>query len=155
LKSPFILALIDGISILKGKSMNLNRMKSLRLFAATALILLTVSAASAQKGTTINRRVQFPRGRTTAVLKGKANWGASYIYRLRAQAGQTMIVHVTGITTFRIIGPHSRNYDVLPGADNVQDWTGELPRDGDYQIIVGHANDNYTLAPYTLEVTIR
>lgn len=135
--------------------MNLDGMKSIRIFAATALILCAVSLAAAQKGTTINKRVQFPRGRTTAVLKGKANWGASYVYRLRAQAGQTMIVHITGVTTFRIIAPRSRNYEALPGADNVQDWTGELPRTGDYQIVVGHANDNYTLAPYTLEVTIR
>ena len=135
--------------------MNLKRIKSLRALAATALILLTVAVAAAQKGTTINRRVQFPRGRTTAVLKGKANWGASYIYRLRARAGQTMIVHIAGVPTFRIIAPGSRNYEALGGADNVQDWTGELPRTGNYQIIVGHANDNYTLAPYTLEVTVR
>jgi hypothetical protein len=135
--------------------MNLKGIKSARIFAATALILVTVSLAAAQKGTTINKRVQFPRGRTTAVLKGKANWGASYVYRLRAQAGQTMLVHITGVPTFRIIAPRSRNYEALPGADNVQDWTGELPRTGDYQIVVGHANDNYTLAPYTLEITIR
>jgi hypothetical protein len=135
--------------------MNLNGNKSLRILAATALILFAVATAGAQKGTTINRRVQFPRGRTTAVLKGKANWGASYVYRLRASAGQTMLVHITGVPTFRIIAPGSRNYTALDGADNVQDWTGELPRTGDYQIIVGHANDNYTLAPYTLEVTIR
>jgi hypothetical protein len=135
--------------------MNLKGSNRLRVLAATVLILAAVSVAAAQKGTTINRRVQFPRGRTTAVLKGKANWGASYVYRLRAQAGQTMIVHVTGIVSFRIIPPGSRNYDALPGADNVQDWTGELPRTGDYQIVVGHANDNYTLAPYTLEVTVR
>lgn len=135
--------------------MNLRPRKSLRLLAATALILCAVSAGMAQKGTHYTRRVQFPRGRTTAVLKGRANWGASYIYRLRAMAGQTMIVHVTGVPTFRIIYPGSRNYDALPGADNVQDWQGELPRTGDYQIVVGHANDNYTLAPYTLEITVR
>lgn len=135
--------------------MNLNRRKSVRLLAALALVLFSVSMAAAQKGTTVNRRVQFARGRTTAVLKGKANWGASYVYRLRAHAGQTMLVHITGVPTFRIIAPGSRNYEALDGADNVQDWTGELPRDGDYQIIVGHANDNYTLAPYTLEVTVR
>ncbi len=128
---------------------------SLRILAATALILFAVATAAAQKGTTINRRVQFPRGRTTAVLKGKANWGANYIYRLHARAGQTMLVHITGVPTFRIIAPGSRNYEALDGADNVKDWTGELPRTGNYQIVVGHANDNYTLAPYTLEITIR
>lgn len=135
--------------------MNLKRAISLRLFATVALMLCLSFVAAAQKGTTVTRRVQFPRGRTTAVLKGKANWGANYVYRLRAQAGQTMIVHVAGVPTFRIIPPRSRNYDALPGADNVHDWTGELPRTGDYQIILGHANDNYTLAPYTLEVTVR
>lgn len=135
--------------------MNLSLNQSVRLLAALALILFSVSMAAAQKGTTINRRVQFERGRTTAVLKGKANWGASYVYRLRARAGQTMLVHITGVPTFRIIAPGSHNYEALDGADNVQDWTGELPRNGDYQIIVGHANDNYTLAPYTLEVTVR
>ncbi|HEX8709107.1 MAG TPA: hypothetical protein VF723_12750 [Pyrinomonadaceae bacterium] len=135
--------------------MSINRSNSFRLFAAAAIILLTLSLTAAQKGTTINRRVQFPRGRTTAVIKGRANWGANYVYRLRARAGQTMIVHITGVTTFRIIAPGSRNYEALDGADNVQDWTGELPSTGDYQIIVGHANDNYTLAPYTMEVTVR
>lgn len=135
--------------------MNLKRAAVLRACVALTLILCASLSVAAQKGTTITRRVQFPRGRTTVVLKGKVNWGANYVYRLRAHAGQMMIAHVTGITTFRIIPPGSRNFDALPGADNVQDWTGELPRTGDYQIIVGHANDNYTLAPYTLEVTVR
>ncbi|HEV2914958.1 MAG TPA: hypothetical protein VGX92_16900 [Pyrinomonadaceae bacterium] len=125
--------------------------------AATLALLmtLTVSAVYAQKGTRVVRRVRFASGRTTAVLKGKARWGTSYIYILRARAGQTLTVHVAGVPVFRIVAPGARNYEALEGADNVKDWSGELPLSGDYKINLGHADDAYADAPYTLEVTIR
>ena len=126
-----------------------------RFLAALVLIAVVAVAAPAQRGTHVVRRVSFPRGRTTVLLKGSAKWGASYIYVLRARAGQTITVHSTGVPVFRVVPPGARNYDALPGADNVRDWSGRLPADGDYKINIGHADDNYTRAPYTLEVTIR
>jgi hypothetical protein len=38
------------------------------------------------------------------------------------------------------------------GAQETTDWKGELPRNGDYVIVVGGTRGNAT---YTLEVTVR
>ena len=122
----------------------------------SALALLTFSiliTAVAQTGRT--QRVRFPRGRTTAVLKGAVVRATQDRYILGARAGQTMIVHITsleGNAVFSILGPDAT---ALPGAEedaDTMDWTGELPLSGDYSIWVSPTRGNAT---YTLEVTIR
>lgn len=122
------------------------------------LFLLTVAAsiqvAIAQKGTHITRRVSFQTGSSSTVIRGKARWGASYIYLLRARAGQTLTVRLEGVPVMRIIPPGAKNYEALEGADIVREWTGKLPANGDYQIDVGHTNDKYGIAPYKLEIKV-
>ena len=111
------------------------------------------SAAPAQcRGTdrAIIKRVRFPRGRTTAVIKDTVRLCTSHEYRVRARGGQTMTVHLaTGSrTSFTLWTPTG---DTPEGADGSKDWSGELPETGDYTINIGtDAN-----AAYTLEVTIR
>ena len=111
------------------------------------------NAAAAQcRGTdrAIIKRVTFPRGRTTAVIKDTVRLCTSHEYRLRARAGQTMTVHLaTGSkTSFTIWTPTG---DTPEGADGSKDWSGELPETGDYTINIG----TDATAAYTLEVTIR
>lgn len=120
------------------------------------LLALTVSVppAVAQKGTHVTRRVNFQPGSSSTVIKGKARWGTSYIYLLRARAGQTLTVRLEGVPVMRIIPPGAKNYEALEGADVVKEWSGKLPTTGDYRIDIGHTNDKYGTAPYELEIRI-
>jgi hypothetical protein len=98
-------------------------------------------------------RVKFPRGRTTAILKGTLSPDMPRHYALKARAGQTMTVHLAspGKKARFTLYPSGQAHP-LDGAKDRMDWSGELPDSGDYVITVmpvsGRAN-------YTLEVTIR
>ena len=123
-----------------------------QLMALTVTLLLFVTAL-AQSGQT--RRVRFPRGRTTAVLKGAVIRATQDQYILGARRGQTMIVHITSLeknAVFAILGPNGTALDGAEEGSDVMDWTGELPSSGDYSIWVSPTRGNAT---YTLEVTIR
>jgi hypothetical protein len=118
----------------------------------TSLVLAAAFATQAQKGTSVVRRVNFPRGRTTAILRGAVRRGVSHDYLLRAREGQGMTVHLTasGDASFSILSPNGNSL-----ADFVSDWSGELPESGDYRINVLPPTRNSNPAQYTLEVTIR
>lgn len=130
-----------------------HQLKIARAMLLTAFLLITMTDTTAQEGTT--RRVRFPRGRTTAVLKGAVVRGTRDRYILGARGGQTMIVHITSRERNAVFQIYAPDGSALEGAEDGQDatdWTGELPRSGDYEIVVGGTRGNAT---YTLEVTIR
>ncbi len=130
-------------------------MKKLAL-ALLTLLLLTASTTWAR---TI--RVKFPPGRTTAVLKGKTTGGPSesggmdpVAYRLRARRGQQMSLHLVSAKKNAVFGVYLPGMDLLEGAQGVTDWSGPLPKTGDYEIIV-YPDDEATDTTFTLEITIR
>jgi hypothetical protein len=121
--------------------------------ASTILVLAIFITAIAQTGQT--KRVRFPRGRTTAILKGAVVRATQDQYILGARRGQTMIVHITSLeknAVFAILGPGGVALDGAEEGADAMDWTGELPVSGDYSIWVSPTRGNAT---YTLEVTIR
>jgi len=122
----------------------------LKLLMVFALLSTLISA---QTGKT--QRVRFPRGRTTAVLKGAVVRGTQDRYILGARGGQTMIVHISSREKNAVFAILSPDATALPGAEegtDATDWTGTLPISGDFSIWVGPTRGNAT---YTLEVTIR
>ena len=132
-------------------------MKNFRTRTARVVLLLVITAllsatVPAQRGTSVVRRVRFPRGRTSTVLRGVLRRGISHDYILGASAGQTMSVHLSspGGLTFTIIGPYGRSL-----ADFTTDWSGELPANGDYRINVLPDTSTNQAFSYTLEITIR
>ena len=120
------------------------------IIAFTFAVLLTiVPVIGAQTGKT--KRVRFPKGRTSVVLKGAVVRGTQDRYMVRAGRGQTMTLHITSTednAVFEVIPPTSDR----PLATEVTDWTGQLPSAGDYTIVVGGTRGNAT---YSLEVKIR
>jgi hypothetical protein len=136
---------------LENKMMQLRRRAIVRaLFPVTLLLLITL-VVPAQADRT--RRVRFARGRTTTVIKDAVVRGTRDRYILGARAGQTLIVHITSLENNAVFDIYARGgKQVLDGAQETTDWTGELPRSGDYVIEVGGTRGN---ASYTLEVTIR
>src|SRR5216684_2744679 len=126
---------------------------SLLVLAGMLLIAGTVWAR--------NIRVKFPPGRTTVVLKGRTTGGPSesggmdpVSYILRARKGQQMTLHLTSAKKNALFGVYAPGMDLVEGAQSVKDWSGELPKTGDYEIIV-FPEDEATDTTLTLEITIR
>src|SRR3954462_13486007 len=117
-----------------------------------AVVLLTTSIA-ADAGRDRTRRIRFESGRTTKVIKDAVVRGDRDRYILHARAGQTLLVHITSVennAVFDIYRPGGKR--TLENAQESMDWSGALPRTGDYIIEVGGTRGN---ASYTLEVTVR
>jgi hypothetical protein len=133
--------------------MRTRKQLAIHVLLATLLLLSSFAAAEAQKGRSVVRRVNFPRGRTTTVLKGTVRRGLSHDYLLRARAGQTMTVHLATKAagmSITILRPDGESW-----IDDTKDWSGELPATGTYRINV--LPDTTTERPtrYALELTIR
>jgi hypothetical protein len=112
-------------------------------------LALTASAQVGQQPTP----VRFAKGRTTAILKGKADNAHGFTYTLVAKKGQTMTLHVTapgGAAIFSLTAPGGAVEDAL----EVKDWEGVLPDTGTYLIAVWNKRKR-GVTPYTLELTIR
>ena len=108
-----------------------------------------------------SRRVKFPPGRTTVVLNARTTGGPSESggmdpvgYLLRAKRGQTMTLHLTSAKKNAVFGLYAPGMDLVAGAQSVTDWTGTLPKTGDYEIIV-FPQDEKTNTTFTLELTVR
>jgi hypothetical protein len=124
--------------------------------AGVVLSLVLVTAASAKI-----IRVKFPKGRTTVILKGKTTGGPSesggmdpIAYHVRARKGQQMTLHLTSAKGNAVFGVYAPGMDLIEGAQGVKDWTGILPKTGDYEIIV-FPEDEATDTNFTLELAIR
>lgn len=128
-------------------------MRAFRPALLPVLLALLLGAAVAQDAP---RRIRFARGATSAVVEGAVVRGERAVYLAHARAGQRMRVRVTSPennAVFQLRGP--RRVGTLPGAgetDDARDWSGVLPRSGDYRIVVGGTRGN---AGYRLRVEIR
>lgn len=121
---------------------------------AASLVLLSLAAgATAQKGKSVIRRVNFPTGRTSTVLKGTVRRGISHDYLLRARAGQTMTLHLSAVAagmSLTILRPDGETW-----VYDVRDWSEELPSTGTYRINVLPDTTTERPTTYALEVSIR
>jgi len=130
----------------------------MKRFGILALGLLLLVATTVWAKST---RVKFPPGRTTLALKGRTTGGPSesggmdpVSYILRARKGQQMTLHLTSAKKNALFGVYAPGMDLVEGAQSVKDWSGELPKTGDYEIIV-FPEDEATDTTFTLEITIR
>ena len=53
-----------------------------------------VTAVNAQRGTSVVRRLNFPRGQTSVEVQGTLRRGTSHDYLVRARMGQGMAVRI-------------------------------------------------------------
>jgi hypothetical protein len=108
-----------------------------------------------------NIRVKFPPGRTTVVLNGRTTGGPSesggmdpITYLLKAKKGQTMTLHLTSAKKNAVLGVWAPGMDPMDVGQNAKDWSGQLPKTGDYEIAVW-PEDEKTNTTFTLEITVR
>jgi predicted RNA-binding protein with TRAM domain len=130
-------------------------MMNKRLIKTLIVMVALTVLASAASAEGLKKRVRFPRGSTSTVLKGGVIRGERDAYIVGARAGQTMTVRITSVednAVFQIYKPGGKV--TLEGAGESQDatrWSGKLPASGDYTIFVGGTRGN---ASYKIEIKI-
>ena len=122
------------------------------VIAAVFICALTLSSTFAQG---VKQKVRFARGTSSATIHGAVVRGDRDRYYVSAKRGQTMSVKITSRednAAFEIY--FSGEQESLEGAgegDDATNWSGELPADNDYVIVVGGTRGNAT---YTLKISI-
>lgn len=97
-----------------------------------------------------NKIVKFGKGNSSASYSNSVIRGDRDTYILGAGAGQFMTVSIISRednASFEIVAPNGENL-----VDDDTNWTGELPRDGNYKIIVGSGRGNAT---YTVKFLVK
>jgi hypothetical protein len=124
--------------------------KILQLGFLSAMFFAFATAANAQKGTSIVKRVTFAKGSSAAVVSGNVRRGVSNDYLVTARAGQdsSFYLEAESGVTFTIISP---NGEML--ADSENGWMGVLPSSGTYRINV--LPDTTTNRSKSYKLTIR
>jgi hypothetical protein len=134
--------------------MKLDTIKKSALVSIAAIFILTIALGSTLADG-VKQKIRFAKGSSTATVSGTVIRGDRDRYYVGARKGQTMAVKISSDESnavFQVYRPGEE--DALPGAgdgDDATDWSGELPADGEYVIVVGGTRGNAT---YKLKVSI-
>lgn len=120
---------------------------------ATVFIGLLLSSSVFAKG--VKQKVRFARGTSSTTIRGAVVRGDRDRYYVGAKAGQTMTVSITSPGSNAVFQIYfSGEQEALEGAadgDDATKWSGRLPADNEYVIVVGGTRGN---ARYTLRLSI-
>jgi len=104
----------------------------------------------------VKKKVRFARGTSSTTITGAVIRGDRDRYYVGAKRGQTMSVKITSLEKNAVFQIYFHGEEEsLPGAgdgDDATKWSGELPIDNDYVIVVGGTRGNAT---YTLTISIK
>ncbi len=121
-----------------------------------SVFFISLFALSSIVAQGVKQKVRFPKGSSSTTISGAVIRGDRDRYYLGAKKGQTMSVRITSLennAVFQIFLPGEQ--EALPGAgeeDDAMKWSGELPEDAEYVIVVGGTRGN---ASYKLTVSIK
>ena len=121
-----------------------------------AAVFICALAFSSTFARGVKQKVRFARGTSSATIHGAVVRGDRDRYYVSAKRGQTMSVKITSRennAAFEIY--FSGEQESLEGAgeeDDATNWSGALPADNDYVIVVGGTRGN---ASYTLTISIK
>lgn len=127
--------------------------------AIACLAVALVAPAHAESGIT-TKPLQFAKGATSTTVKGAVKGDQTIDYKLRARAGQTMRVSLktsNASNYFNVLPPGSNDVAVFVGANDGNEWTGQLAADGEYTIrvyLMRNAARRNETASFTLTVGI-
>src|SRR5713101_10095361 len=89
----------------------------------------------------VKKKVRFARGTSSTTLTGAVIRGERDRYYVGAKKGQPMSVKTTSLEKNAVFQIYlSGEQEALPGAgdgDDATKWSGELPADSEYVIVVG------------------
>ena len=130
---------------------------------AIYLIVFSVLLPIEIFGDGIEKRVLFPKGKTTVSYKGRLPRNSDYdAYFFAAKKGQTLTVKLTSddpeaylaIYETKVLGPDEDT--ILANGERSREWAGKLPVKGEYSVQVYDAGENgLNRFAYTIEITLR
>jgi len=125
------------------------------LFTALAL----VAAPSFAQSDIVKRPVQFAKGKSAATIKGSVTGNETVDYTLRATAGQTMTVKLSGASAVyhNVLPPGSTGEALFVGSRDGNRSSTALPATGEYTIRLYqmvHASSSGKRSNFTLDVAI-
>ena len=128
-------------------------LNSRRLLAVVFVCALAFSNVFPQG---VKQKVRFPRGTSSTTIRGAVVRGDRDRYYVGAKRGQTMTVKITSLEKNAVFQIYfAGEQEALEGAgeeDDAMDWSGELPADNQYVIVVGGTRGNAT---YKLTISIK
>ena len=129
-----------------------------RRFDAPLLVLICVLllAASSALAQGVRKKVRFAKGASSATIKGAVVRGDRDRYIVGASGGQTMTVTISSLeknAVFQIyLAGEQETLEDAGEGDDATRWSGILPANSDYVIVVGGTRGN---ASYTLKITVK
>jgi hypothetical protein len=122
----------------------------------TALIFICVFAFSSVSAQGVKKKVRFAKGRSSITIREAVVRGDRDRYYVGAKAGQKMSVKITSLEKNAVFQIYfAGEQESLSGAgegDDAMNWSGELPADNQYVIVVGGTRGNAT---YALTISIK
>jgi hypothetical protein len=104
----------------------------------------------------VKKKVRFPKGTSSITIRDSVVRGDRDRYYVGAKAGQRMSVKITSTEKNAVFQIYFHGEEEsLPGAgdgDDATSWSGELPIDNEYVIVVGGTRGN---ASYALTISIK
>lgn len=94
------------------------------------------------------RSIRFAQGASGAEYRGKVARGFPDTYTLRARAGQTMIVRITGQAQLSLMQRNGGSFL----ADATDHFEGKLPADGEYWLSVDGSSEESSEYRMTVEI---
>ena len=135
-----------------------NRCKSVFICGSFLLVLSSGSAALAQRGGKAEpNRIAFKRGTTSTTINGVVRGDEEAEYVLAAKKGQRLIISLTSVpvksSVFQLLGEDNDTLGLEHDANF--DYSGTLPKTGDYFITVSRPTQSKGTSRYKLTITIR
>lgn len=104
----------------------------------------------------VKKKVRFAKGTSSITIREAVIRGDQDRYYIGAKAGQTMTVKITSLEKNAVFQIYFHGeQESLPGAgeeDDAMNWSGKLPIDNEYVIVVGGTRGNAT---YALTISIK
>ena len=130
----------------------------LLLLPSLLITITTCSVSLAQGGGKAEPlRIEFKRGANSAIVSGKVRGTEEAEYLLAARKGQKLVIKLTSVpkrsSVFDLKAPD--NADLGLEYDANYDYTGVLPKTGDYLIIVARPTTSPGTSTYKLSISVR
>ena len=130
--------------------------KSVFICGSFLLVLSTGVAIAQGGGKAEPNRIEFKRGTTSATINGVVRGDEEAEYVLAARQGQKLTIKLTSTpvksSVFQILGPDNDTLGLEYDANF--DYSGVLPKTGDYFITVKRPTQAKGTSRYTMTVTI-
>lgn len=122
----------------------------------TAVIFICVFGFSSVSAQGVKKKVRFAKGTSSVTIREAVVRGDRDRYYVGAKAGQRMSVKITSVEKNAVFQIYFHGEEeTLPGAgddDGATNWSGQLPIDNEYVIVVGGTRGNAT---YALTISIK